>query len=169
VLAAELGRQAASTVVVSHADGTPSGLMLVQCRCLRDLPSIGFVDMKEQGLGIIAQRHVVKVLQRPCPTGLPVRTHVSYLAALRQHHQDLLSQTAPGRPATRLEDWERAFAIVEDGAEVASSAKIHDSVILSGARVEASAVVINSVVCPNATVRRGQVVTDDLVQPGRRR
>jgi len=168
VITAELANQLAPVVVVSHSDGTPSGIMLLRCNCLRDLPLVGFVDMKEQGLGIIARRHTVKVLQRAHPTGLPIRTHISYLSAIRQYHQDRVSTSNCGAPSPKLEDWERAFAIVEEGAVVSPSAKIHDSVILKGGRVEADAVVVNSVVCDGGVVKRGQVVADELIKSGGR-
>ena len=160
-LAHDLAIQTAPVVVVSHADGTPSGAMLVRCDCLREIPSIGFVDMKEQGLGMIARRHTVKVLQQAVPTAFPVRTFVNYLAALRQVHRPV--------GGSKIEDWESSFGIVESGAEVASDATVHDSVVLSGSRVEKGAVVINSVVCPGAVVARGRTVTDELVKPTGRR
>ena len=162
VLAEDLFAQSAPVVVVSHVDGTPSGIMLVKCGCLREIPEIGFVDMKEQGLGMIARRHTVKVLERSTPTALPIRTYVNYLAALRQIHR-------PSDSQAKHEDWERTFAIVEEGAEVAAGSTIHDSVVLRGGRVEKGAVVINSVVCAGGVVRKGQIVTDELVKGQGRR
>src|SRR5579859_5443849 len=86
LLATDLAEQSAPVAVVSHSEGTPSGIMLVRCGCLRDIPDIGFVDMKEQGLGIVARRHTVKVLERTEPTAYPIRTYVNYLTALRRYH-----------------------------------------------------------------------------------
>jgi hypothetical protein len=162
VLADDLFAQSAPVVVVSHADRTPSGIMLVRSGCLREIPEIGFVDMKEQGLGMIARCHTVKVLERSKPTALPIRTYVNYLAALRQIHR-------PSDSQAKLEDWESCFAIVEEGAEVAAGSTVHDSVVLRGGRVEKGAVVINSVVCAGGVVRKGQIVTDELVKGQGRR
>ncbi len=162
-MARDLADGSAPVVLVSHEDGTPSGMILVRCGCLRELPSIGFVDMKEQGLGIIARRHTVKVLRRGTPTSLPVRTFVNYLSALRQFHRGLREG------GESVGDWQSSFAIVEAGADVASDATVHESVVLSGGRVEKGAVVINSVVCPGAVVARGRTVTDELVGPTGRR
>jgi hypothetical protein len=159
----DLARQSAPVVVVSHEDGTPSGIMLIRCDCLAGIPEIGFIDMKEQGLGIIAKRHSVKVLQRAAPTGYPIRTYVNYLTSLRRYHAGADARS------NKREDWESCFAIVEEGAGVAAGATVHDSVVLKGGRVEKGAVVINSVVCAGGVVRRGQTVTDELVTASGRR
>ena len=68
--------------MVSHEDGTPSGLMLVSCRALRLIPARGFVDMKEQALPLIAAKYDVRVMHRRRPTGLPVRSLTDYIQAL---------------------------------------------------------------------------------------
>jgi hypothetical protein len=56
-------------VVAAHMDGTPSGFMLVRCGVLRKLPAVGFIDMKEQGLPLIAREHKVRVVQFRQATG----------------------------------------------------------------------------------------------------
>src|SRR3954465_3962718 len=124
--------------IVSHLDGTPSGLMLVRCGALASIPEQGFVDMKEQALPAIAKDHRVTVLHRRNPSALPVRTLADYIAALRQHHQ-----RKSGKPASTnafAETWEPAFSIVEEGATVDPSAKLHDSIVLRGGRVEGGSV-----------------------------
>jgi NDP-sugar pyrophosphorylase family protein len=60
------------------------------------------------------------------------------------------------------EDWKSAFAIVEPGAMVSSSARIHDSVVLAGGVVESGAVVVRSLVA--GTVRRDRKVVDLCVE-----
>jgi N-acetylglucosaminyldiphosphoundecaprenol N-acetyl-beta-D-mannosaminyltransferase len=145
--------------LIGHRDGEPSGLMLITCRTLRLIPRIGFVDMKEQALPIIASKHDVRVVQCRRPTGLAIRTLSDYIAALRAVNQ-------PTRAAATdpwAEDWKSTFAIVEPGATVASSARIHDSVVLAGANIEANAVVVRSVVA--GTVRKDRVAVDQYVEP----
>jgi hypothetical protein len=147
--------------LIGHRDGEPSGLMLITCRTLRLIPRIGFVDMKEQALPIIASKHDVRVVQCRRPTGLAIRTLSDYIAALRAVHQ-------PTRAAATdpwAEDWKSTFAIVEPGATVAPSARIHDSVVLAGATVEANAVVVRSVVA--GTVRKDREAVDQYVEPAR--
>ena len=104
--------------LIGHRDGEPSGLMLITCRTLRLIPHIGFVDMKEQALPIIASKYDVRVVQCRRPTGLAIRTLSDYIAALRAVHQ-------PTRAAATdpwAEDWKSTFAIVEPGATVSPSA-----------------------------------------------
>jgi len=154
--------------VVGHRDGTPSGMMLLTCRSLRLIPKVGFVDMKEQGLPAIAAKHDVRVLQCRRPTGLPIRTLSDYVEALRAIHGPH-GRPMPGDPLSDplgdplSEEWKSTFAIVEPGASVAPSARIHDSIILSGATVDAGAVVVRSVIGPGGIVRKDRKAVDQCV------
>jgi hypothetical protein len=156
-LLASLKRTRGVVSLIGHRDGEPSGLMLITCRALRLIPSVGFVDMKEQALPIIASSYDVRVVQCRRPTGLSIRTLSDYIAALRALHQPIrATATDPW-----AEDWKSTFAIVEPGAAVSPSARIHDSVVLAGASVEAGAVVVRSVVA--GTVRRDRKAVDQCV------
>jgi hypothetical protein len=162
-LLASLKKTRGMVGLIGHRDGEPSGLMLITCRALRLIPSVGFVDMKEQALPIIASTYDVRVVQCRRPTGLSIRTLSDYIAALRAIHQPIrATATDPW-----AEDWKSTFAIVESGAVVASSARIHDSVVLSGGVVEAGAAVVRSVVA--GTVRRDHNAVDICVEPSRKR
>jgi N-acetylglucosaminyldiphosphoundecaprenol N-acetyl-beta-D-mannosaminyltransferase len=163
-IAAELHARKADVAVVSHEDGTPSGLMLVSCRALRLIPSRGFVDMKEQALPLIAAAYDVRVLHRRRPTGLPVRSLGDYIQALRFHHRHKSGRHSENDPLA--EDWSPTFSLVESGAHVDASARLHDSVVLRGGRVEPGAVVVRSVVCGDATVARDRTAVDRLVTEG---
>jgi len=152
--------------VIAHRDGTPSGLMLVRCGVLRAISSAGFVDMKEQALPAIARSHRVSVAEIEEPSALPVRTLNDYLYALRLHQLRLDNKPAVNDPFA--ENLESTFSIVEQGAKVDPSARIHDSVILQGGRVDAGAIVVRSLVCPGAVVGRGQRAVDRLVASPKR-
>jgi hypothetical protein len=160
-LAMDLAEAGGDVMVISHLDGTASGLMLVRCSALRAVPATGFVDMKEQALPQIAARHDVTVVARPLPTGLPIRSLDDYIEALRWHHKAQAGRPAAASPFA--EDWEPTFAIVEQGASVDASARLHDAVVLAGGRVEAGACLVHSVVCPGGVLRRGQMTVDDFV------
>lgn len=165
-LAQALAGPAVDISIHSLPDGTPSGLMLVRCGSLRNVASVGFVDMKEQALPAIARKHRVAVVRRPADCRA-IRSFQDYLRALREEHR----RRRGDESATPFaEDWRSSFAIVENAIAVESSACIHDSVVLEGARVEARAVVVRSVVGAGGVVRRGQSVVDQLVVPpgGRR-
>jgi N-acetylglucosaminyldiphosphoundecaprenol N-acetyl-beta-D-mannosaminyltransferase len=146
--------------LVGHRDGTPSGLMLVTCRTLRLIPNVGFVDMKEQALPAIAEQYDVRVLQCRQPTGLPIRSLSDYVAALRALHRPA---DRPTPDEALAEDWKSTFAIVEPGATVAPSARVHDSVVLAGANVEAGAVLVRSVVAGGVIIRRDTKTVDECV------
>ncbi len=151
----------ADAVVVSHADGSPNGCMLIRSGCLQTIPRVGFVDMKEQALPLIARHFHVAVLELEEPAGMSIRTLSDYIEALRRHHRRLDGQSKPAD--VYAEDWQVAFSITEEGAFVSDGAHIHDSVVLKGARVSHDAVVVRSLICSGANVRRGQLVVDSVV------
>jgi len=162
-----LCRKRADVAVISHDDGTPSGIMLVRRKTLRMLPATGFVDMKEQGLPLIASQHDVRVVRRRRPTGLPIRLLDGYVQALHYYHRRRAG--AHGSMIDPLaEDWTPAFSLVEPGASVDPSARIHDSVVLAGARVEAGSVLVRSLVCPGAVIRRDRTAVDEVIRSEKR-
>lgn len=55
-LAEAMAEVEADVSMVCSAEGTPSGLMLLRCGCLRDINPVGFVDLNEQALPAIARR-----------------------------------------------------------------------------------------------------------------
>jgi N-acetylglucosaminyldiphosphoundecaprenol N-acetyl-beta-D-mannosaminyltransferase len=161
-IAIALDRKTGDITLVSHDDGTPSGVMLVSCKTLRLIPTSGFVDMKEQALPLIAGKFDVTVMHRRRPTGLPIRFLSDYIMAMRHYHRRRLGKPAAIDPLG--EDFMLpAFAIAELGSTVAQRAHVHDSVILKGGVVEPGAVVVRSIVCPGGIVRRDRSAVDQLV------
>lgn len=161
-LAHELSDRGGDIALLAHDDGLPGGVMLVRVGAIRGVRELGFMDFKEQVLPKLAQDFDVRVVNRPRATGLPVRTFDGYISAITAHHKRLL-----GRPIfddeAGSEQWFSTFSIIEDGATVAASARIHDSVILQGARVGTHAVVVRSVVSGTGVVRAGQTAADHIV------
>jgi mannose-1-phosphate guanylyltransferase len=159
-IAEEMADGSPDLTVVAHQDGTPAGVMLVRCKVLRGIASVGFVDMKEQALPSIAKNHRVEVVSRRRAVGLPIRTLGDYIAALQSRHRRLAGVVTDNDPFA--EDWRATFQIVEPGAAVGSRVRIHDSVVMKGATVEDGAVLVRSVACPGTVVRRGSRCVDEL-------
>ena len=162
-LAAILDQKRGDMAVISHRDGTPSGMMLARCKTLRAIPKSGFVDMKEQAMPLIAQTFAIEVVHRRRPSGLPIRSEEYYIQALRYFHMRRSGKVNLIDPLA--EDWQATFGIVEEGALVDPSARVHDSVVLRGGIVEAGAVLVRSIVCPGGVVRRDRCAIDDFVRP----
>jgi hypothetical protein len=161
-LAQALAAVGADLAILSHSEGTPSGLMLLRAGAVRCLPGIGFVDMKEQGLPLIAKKHRVAVVTRDRTSGLPIRTLPDYIRMLTAYHRQIA-----GLPLLRSpfeEDWQSTFSIVEDSSVVAPGARLHDSVVLRGGRVGKHSMLVRSLVCPTAAVRKRRVLVDRLVE-----
>ena len=165
-----LHRRGGDVTVVSHEDGTPSGMMLLACKTLRQVAETGYVDMKEQALPEIARGFDVRVLERRRPTGVPIRTLEDYIQALRYHHRRKAGKRAAVDPLA--EDWNPTFSLIEPGAQVDPTSRVHDSVVLKDAVVEAGAVLVRSVVCPGGVLRRDKTAVETFVTrapEGRRR
>ncbi|MFW6335651.1 MAG: hypothetical protein ACOC3G_00780 [Phycisphaeraceae bacterium] len=160
----ELGQMLAETggdaTILAHRDGQPAGMMLFRVSALRDVPRVGYQDFKEQALPKIAEQHEVMVVNHDRHTAVPVRTRSDYIRAVRIHHRRMRGLNRPG---PFEEDWRSTFAIVEPGASLAGSVRVHDSVVLRGATIEGGAVLVRSVACPNSRITRDTRATDALV------
>ncbi len=151
----------ADVTIVADPQGAPSGIMLLRCGCLRNINTVGFVDLNEQALPSIAKKFDVRVHRTEQPVTRSLRTLSGYLETLRlYHHQRTGRMIHDGAFA---EDWQASFQVLEGGAVINEKAVIHDSVVLAGARVEADAVIVRSVVCPGAVVGRGEHRIDRVV------
>jgi len=157
----------ADVAVVCHDNGLPSGLMLIRRRVLDQVGPVGFIDLKEQAMPEIAKRCNVAVVRQSEPSTIPIRTREDYIHALRLF---ALLQRNGGRiqHSPFEESWRTAFAVVEEGAKVVKSARLHDSVILRGAVVERDAIVAGSVIGPGAVVRAGRRAVNEVVGRGKK-
>jgi hypothetical protein len=162
-LAWDLAATGADVSILSQSDGTPSGLMLVRCGCLRLVPDVGYVDMKEQVLPEISRHYRVSVVERDRDhlTALPIRTLADYLRGLELYHRVVAGKPMNGNAFA--EQWNSSFSIVEAGATVDPSARLHNAVVLRGGRVGGGAIVARSVVCPKGIVRRSSTVLNRLI------
>jgi hypothetical protein len=150
----QLVSKASDISLVAHDDGTPCGLMLIRCGCLRKIPAIGYIDLKEQALPEIAKYYQVCVVRLVQTSGLPIRTLEDYIEGLRAYRRLL---DGNGNHCTE-EDCYSLFEIVEDGAFVNYESRLHDSVVLRGGCVEGESVLFRSIVGPYAVVRKKTLV-----------
>jgi ADP-glucose pyrophosphorylase len=84
-----------------------------------------------------------------------------FVQALRLHHRR--RQGKPFIADPLAEDFSPAFALIEPGAMVDPSARVHDSIVLEGGVVEAGAVLVRSIVCAGEVVRRDKTIVDQFV------
>jgi hypothetical protein len=96
---------------------------------------------------------------------VPIRTLEDYIQALRYHHRRKAGKRASIDPLS--EDWNPTFALVETGAQVDPTARVHDSVVLKDAIVEAGAVLVRSVVCSAGYLRRDRTAVETFVTAAR--
>jgi hypothetical protein len=146
--------------------GEPTGLILLRCGALSDVPAVGYIDLKEQALPRIAAKWRVRAVPTVGIASRPIRDVEGYVDSVRCWHRFGNLAGPRGRGAFE-ERWKPAFRLVEEGALVDPTARIHDSVVLSGGTVEAGAEVVRSVVGPGGTVRRKERVVGGLVLAAR--
>ena len=156
----DLAATEADVAIVSQFDGSPGGVMLMKSKTLRNVSEIGYVDLKEQALPRISTQHVVRVVHREHRVCLPIRTMDEYVESLRVYWRG----PSPTDDDPFAEDWRPSFSVAEEGAEIAPSARVHDSVVLRGGRVGAGALLFGSVVTSGASVLAGGRVVDRLVR-----
>ena len=147
--------------LLTRHDGSPGGIMLMRCGVLRQIPAIGFIDLKEQALPSIAEAHRVTATRWRGRAGVPIRTMSGYLDALRAYHRQLRDLPITEDPLH--EDWQPTFRILEQGAIVDKSAVVHDSVILRDAVIGSGSVIVRSVVGGGGLVATEESVVDRVV------
>ncbi len=157
-LVAAMARVGGDVTILTGDDQGPMGLKLIRRAALEPVKAKGFVDFNEQAIPLIAAQFDVRVASCPGARAISLRTLDGYMGALRRLHAPPGSEFDP-----LAEDWFRTFAIIEPGADVSASARVHDSVVLRGARVGVGAVVVRSLVCDGASVAPGEVVFDRVV------
>ena len=160
-IAHALDHKTGDLTLISHRDGTASGIMLLAAKTVRAINPVGFIDLKEQALPQIAKLHDVRVVNCRQPTGIPLFSLTDYIGALQQYHRRQAGRRNRTNPLG--EDLSRYFGLAEAGAEVAADAYLHDAVVLDGAVVEPGAAVIRSLVLPGAIVKARAEVSDQLV------
>lgn len=144
--------------ILIGACGRPLDLFLIRCGSLDSIPSIGFIDLKEQGIPLVAREHTVGVARTATFVRPSARTAPGYLELLRSMNSDA---SVPNQAFS--ERWSKAFTVVEAGAEVDPTACLHDTVVLAGGRVGAGATVARSIICPGGRVRPRESVIRKIV------
>jgi NDP-sugar pyrophosphorylase family protein len=157
----ELSRAEADVAFYADDAAHAGSMMLIRCACLRAIPDVGFVDLKEQALAQIARRHRVSVLKQRGAPVMPMRTAAEYVAALRWLHRDPAQVGAAD--GAFVEDWAPRFSIREQRSTVHGTARLHDSVVLDGGTVHRGAVLVRSVVCAGGVVPARATVVDAVV------
>ena len=143
--------------MIGYNDGTPVTFMLLALQLGRAmLADVGYLDMKEQALPIIARNQKVRVVSFDTPLSHGIRTADTYIAALR-------SLSSRSQESPFAETWRSSFNIVEQPSNVDPHARLHDSVVLRGATVGRGAILVRSVVCPGSDVAPNAVHVDKLI------
>jgi hypothetical protein len=154
----------AEIAILADPNGTPAGLMLIRCHTLRQIPLIGFVDLNEQAMPLIAAKHDVRVLCQPVER-YGIRNCSEYVNAVRQFHNMTHGKQSGSDPW--IEPWLSTFGFCEEDSSVAKDSHLVDSIVLRGAEVKSGAVLVRSVACPGVMIESHATVVDKLAVPDR--
>ena len=151
--------------VATNPDGSFAGVLIAERETIEIIPSIGFMDIKEQWIPAVqAAGHAVGRV----PLGgwsHAIRSLEGYLDAVAQ----VGGFGAPsglrvvGRDGARLTPTRYEGSLVADSARIEGGVAAARSVICAGATVGENAVVVRSVVGPGARVPKEGVVIDSVV------
>jgi UDP-N-acetylglucosamine transferase subunit ALG13 len=163
-LLSDAAKRKGDVTIVGNYESVPPTMTLIKCAALKQIPETGYIDLKEQGLAIMAKRHNVVVHREAKSSGLPVRTPNEYLSALRAIHRVEAGRSTNLGPFA--ERWHPEFAVVENGAVIAPDARLHDAVVLAGACAEAGCAIVRSIICGGTRVAANSRNIDRLLTPG---
>jgi hypothetical protein len=150
--------------VLARDDGRPVTMFLLSCRTLRHVPTVGFIDFKEQALPRMAEAFDIRVVPWDRPGIQSIRTPEDYLSGLRLVHAQEHQEGRGSSLGRKHEPWRPVFSIVEPGGRVAEGVDLLDSVVLRGGEVEEGGVVVRSIVADGGVVRAGQMAEGRVVQ-----
>lgn len=144
-----------SMVVGSSRDARPAGAILLRRELLKDVPKIGYLDLKEQFLPqLVARGHRIEAAEL-ADTAVRMTDRRNYLRSVRiwQSENDVAA-TAPNIAG---------HSVVAAGVELAEGAFVLDSVILPGASIGPRCVVARSIVGPLIRLPEGSVLVDAVM------
>ncbi len=173
-LVREHRRKNADATVGMNRDGSPAGVMAVRRAALDCIGPVGFVDLKEQWLTkVIASGGAVVAHPLGGAGAMLLRTRSDLLAAARvacgrvSGAPDIEpvflhagGQGGEGGVEPGVSRGPSGFSVICAGARVASSALIHDAVVMPGAEVGERAIVVRSIIAPGVRVESGAELID---------
>ena len=151
-----------SVTVAADRRSAPAGIVVLERSTLDPISQLGFMDLKEQWLGRLAEMgrsvRVLALRSAPC---ILLRDREGLLAAARLAAGPALDRPGAIRPL--FTDTEPgSFAAVSPDSEIGANTSVVDSVIMQGALVGSGAIVARSVICPGAIVDPNEVVVDQV-------
>lgn len=165
VVEAHAGAGTGVTLAI-NPDGSFSGILVADVEAINLIPSIGFMDIKEQWLPA-AQANGFRVsMVRLGGWSRQIKGLSGYLSALASigaFGPSTDGSRVIGRGLDHLEPTSYRRSLVCEGASLGAGAVTARSVIGPGARVGDGAIVIRSVVAPGVEVASGAHLVDSVV------
>ncbi|MCP3903379.1 MAG: glycosyltransferase [Planctomycetes bacterium] len=166
----EHAARGADITVVVNPDDTFAGAYVIRCGALRDVPEVGFVDLREQWLARMTRAGATIIVHRlPEPGLLPLRTSRQFLhaACIAGDVAPALADDLEPRCTVVPEGGSIGATVVCPGAMIGPGATVVDSILMPGSVVHANALVVRSLVCEGASVDAGAELIETVV-PGPR-
>jgi glycosyltransferase involved in cell wall biosynthesis len=164
-LLADHARHGADITVAANPDGTPAGMYAIRVGSLGLVPTVGFMDLKEQWLRRAVDAGLdVRVHEVGLPGTLPLRTRPQFLrAAAIANGVDAAEHEGTGALTT---DQSARRAVICAGSRIEPGATVENSIVMAGATVGPNAVVVRSLVAPDCRIESGADIVDAVVHAG---
>lgn len=151
----EAAAEGVSMVVGSSRDERPAGAFLLRRDLLKEVPRIGYLDLKEQFLPqLVARGHRIAAAELSA-TSVRMTDRRNYLRGVRIWQSENMVDRSDSNVA--------GHSVVATGVELASDAFVIDSVILPGASIGSKCVIARSVVGPMIRLPEGSVLVDAVM------
>lgn len=154
LIQAALNPQSAMAVGASR-DERPSGAYMLRVDLLKDVPKLGYVDLKEQFLPQLVSRGCRIESAVLSETSVRLTDRRNYLRAIRVWQSEHM--TAESKASAS------GHSLLCEGVALSNGAFVLDSAILPGASIGQGAVVARSVVGPLMQVPDGAVLIDAVL------
>lgn len=149
--------RACDASVAVNPDGSPAGVYCFNAKALRQIPTVGFMDLKEQFLSrLVDTGQNVRVFRLDAPGVLQCRTRADFLAAA-------MAVAAASMPAEDANSVNPGPAVLSRSAVVDPTAFVAHAVVGPNSRVEAGAVLVRTLVTGSAVVPAGASLCDAVV------
>lgn len=159
----------ADVTIASCEDDSPAGVYLLRCGTLDLVPSVGFMDLKEQWLRrVLDAAQKVNVHELIGHGSLPLWTRRQFLTAAQAANNvepDLTDGS--GLAGGLLTSGQRSgVQVVCPGAVIGPGCTIVDSVVMPGSVVGPKSIVVRSLICPDSRIQAGADIADAVVYAG---
>lgn len=157
-------RAGAIATVAVGGRAEPAGAYALRSSVLRQVPDVGFFDIKEQLLPAMYAHGCGAGTVQITDRVIRLHDRTGYLQAVAHSFKQVSSNRCDTRPGRTQAARILGHPLIGPQVMIEPGAVVHDSVVLRGATIGPEAVVSGSIIDENVEVRAGEIVKDAIVR-----